>query len=57
MAIYVATWPILEACRQGEQWKGSMPRQLWWEQPMTWSDDDATGSVEQDDNMAVLHDD
>jgi hypothetical protein len=46
IAIYVATCPILEACRQGERQRGSMPRQWWWEQPMMWSNDDATGSEE-----------
>ncbi len=50
IAIYVATRPILEACRQGEQQRGLMPRQWWWEQLMTSSDDeDATGSETQDD--------
>jgi hypothetical protein len=56
IAIYVATRPILEACRQGEQQRGLMPRQWWWEQPMTWSDDDATGSEEQAHNAAEPYD-
>jgi hypothetical protein len=34
IAVYVATRPILEACRVGEWQRGSMPRQWWWEQPM-----------------------
>jgi hypothetical protein len=34
-----------------------MPRQWWWEQPMTWSDDDATGSDLQDDAAADLYND
>ncbi len=49
ISIYLATWPILEACRQGKQWRGLVPRQWWWEQPMMFGDDDATGSEEQDD--------
>jgi hypothetical protein len=49
IAIYVATRPILEACRQGERQRGSMPRQWWWEQLITLGDDDATGSEAQDD--------
>ncbi len=35
IAVYVATWPILEACRAGKRQRGSMPRQWWWEQPMS----------------------
>ncbi len=57
IAIYVATRPILEACRQGDRQRGSMPRQWWWEQPMTWSDDDATGSDTQDDAAAGPYND
>ena len=53
IAIYVAT--RLEACRQGERRRGSMPRKWWWEQPMTWSDDNATGSPEQDGDTAEPH--
>ena len=34
IAVYVADHPILEACRQGNRQRGSMPRQWWWEQPM-----------------------
>jgi len=49
IAVYVATRPILEACRQGERQRGSMPRQWWWEQPMNLDGEDdeaidATGS-------------
>ncbi len=32
IAVYVATRPILEACREGERQRGLMPRQWWWEQ-------------------------
>jgi hypothetical protein len=35
IAMYVATRLILEAFREGERWIGSMPRQWWWEQPMS----------------------
>ncbi len=34
IAVYVATRPVLEECRQGERQRGSMRRQWWWEQPM-----------------------
>jgi hypothetical protein len=46
IATYVATRPIFDACRQGEQRSGLMPRQWWWEQPMTLSDNDADGTNE-----------
>jgi hypothetical protein len=35
IAVYVATRSILEACREGKWWKGLMPRQWWWEQPLS----------------------
>jgi hypothetical protein len=35
IAMYVATRPILEACREGKRWRGLMPRQWWWEQLMS----------------------
>jgi hypothetical protein len=35
IVVYVATRPFLEACRAGERQRGSMPRQWWWEQPMS----------------------
>jgi hypothetical protein len=35
IAMYVVTRPILEACREGEWRRGSMPRQWWWEQLMS----------------------
>ncbi len=35
IAVYVATWPILEVCRVGKRQRGLMPRQWWWEQPMS----------------------
>jgi hypothetical protein len=33
-ALYVATRPTLTECRQGEQKRGAIPPQWWWEQPM-----------------------
>ena len=41
IAQYVATQPIFSQCLDGEQRRGSMPRQWWWEQPMSLDDDDA----------------
>jgi hypothetical protein len=35
IAVYVATRPILEACREDKRQRGLMPRQWWWEQPMS----------------------
>jgi hypothetical protein len=35
IAIYVATRPILVACREGKGQRGLMPRRWWWEQPMS----------------------
>jgi hypothetical protein len=35
IAIYVVAGPILEACREVKWQRGSMPRQWWWEQPMS----------------------
>ncbi len=32
--LYVSTRPILQECRQGEQQRGTVPHQWWWEQPM-----------------------
>jgi hypothetical protein len=34
IAVYVATRPILQDCRQGEQQRGAVPHRWWWEQPM-----------------------
>jgi hypothetical protein len=34
IAVYVATRPILQECRQGEQQRGVVPHRWWWEQPM-----------------------
>jgi hypothetical protein len=34
IAVYVATRPTLQECRQGEQQRGAIPHQWWWEQPM-----------------------
>jgi hypothetical protein len=38
---YAVTRPIFDACRQGEGRTSFMPRQWWWEQPMTLSDNNA----------------
>ncbi len=34
IAVYVATRPILQECRQGEQQRGAVPHRWWCEQPM-----------------------
>jgi hypothetical protein len=34
IAVYVATRPILQECRQGEQQSRAVPHRWWWEQPM-----------------------
>jgi hypothetical protein len=34
IAVYVATRPILQECRQGNQQRGEVPHRWWWEQPM-----------------------
>jgi hypothetical protein len=34
IAMYVATRPILQECRQDEQQWGAVPHRWWWEQPM-----------------------
>jgi hypothetical protein len=34
IAVYMATHPILDDCRQGEQKRGAIPHHWWWEQPM-----------------------
>jgi hypothetical protein len=34
IALYVATRPILNECRQGEWKRGDIPHHWWWEQPM-----------------------
>jgi hypothetical protein len=34
IAVYIATRPILQECRQGEQQRGAVPHWWWWEQPM-----------------------
>jgi hypothetical protein len=44
IAVYVATHPILNECRQGKQKRGAMPCRWWWEQPMDLDTHDATGS-------------
>jgi hypothetical protein len=34
IAVYIATRPILQECRQGERQRGAVPHRWWWEQPM-----------------------
>ncbi len=34
IAVYVATHPIFDKCRQGERKRGAVPHHWWWEQPM-----------------------
>jgi hypothetical protein len=34
IAMYVVNRPILQECQEGEQIRGSMPRQWWWEQEL-----------------------
>jgi hypothetical protein len=34
IAVFVATCPILNKCRQVKQKRGAVPRLWWWEQPM-----------------------
>ncbi len=46
IAVYVATRPILNECRQGERKRGAIPRHWWWEQPMDLDVHDAIGSDE-----------
>ncbi len=46
IAVYVATRPILDKCRQGERKRGAKPRRWWWEQPMDLDIHDAIGSDE-----------
>ncbi len=35
IAIYVVDWPIFMECKEGERWRGSMPRQWQWEQELS----------------------
>ena len=35
IAVYVATRPILDKCRQGVRKRGAIPRRWWWEQKMS----------------------
>jgi hypothetical protein len=44
IAVYLATRPILDECRQGEQKRGAIPCRWWWVQPMDLDVHDATGS-------------
>ncbi len=46
IVIYIADWPILEACRQGGRKHGSHPRQWWWERAMCLDINNAIGSNE-----------
>ena len=47
IAQYIATRPIYIDCTGGEQRRGSMPRQWWWEQPMNIDDVDADDDGDQ----------
>jgi hypothetical protein len=44
IAVYVATRPILNECRQGERKRGAIPRCWWWEQPIYLDAHDPIGS-------------
>jgi hypothetical protein len=44
IAVYVASGPILDECKRGEQKRGAIPHRWWWEQPMDLEVHDATGS-------------
>ncbi len=44
IAVYVATRPILNECRQGKHKRGAIPRRWWWEQPMDLDAHDPIGS-------------
>jgi hypothetical protein len=46
IAVYVATRPILDECRQGKDKRGAIPCRWWWEQPMDLDVHDAIGSDE-----------
>ncbi len=35
IAVYVATRPILDKCKQGVRKRGAIPRRWWWEQKMS----------------------
>jgi hypothetical protein len=43
IAVYVATHPILNECRQGEQKRGAVLHLWWWEQPMNMDVKDTFG--------------
>jgi hypothetical protein len=43
IAVYVATRPILNKCRQGKQKRGAVPHLWWWEQPMDLDIEDTFG--------------
>jgi hypothetical protein len=34
IAVYVATRPIFDKCRQGERKREAVPHRWWWDQPM-----------------------
>ncbi len=40
IAVYIATRPILQECRQGKQQRGAVLHHWWWEQPMDLDDVD-----------------
>ncbi len=52
IAVHVGARPILEAFREGKQKRGLMPRQWWWEQPMSFDVVDALG-LDTESNLAA----
>ena len=56
IAIYVAMQPILDVCREVKRQRESMPRQWWWEQPMSFNVVDALGSDAESNSVASLAD-
>jgi hypothetical protein len=46
IAVYVASRPILNECRQGKQKRGAVLHRWWWEQQMDLDVNDAIGSDE-----------
>jgi len=51
IAMYVATRPILDDCKQGERKRGAIPHRWWWEQKMDLDVADATGLDEWRSNL------
>ncbi len=46
IAVYVATRPILNECKQSKRKRGAIPHRWWWEQPMDLDAHDPIGSEE-----------